>query len=183
MERKKFERKMNVTLFGEGKYHLIPSFFRMIMYLKKKKEEFSIVFRSFGEEIENVVYEFNKFCEGEHPCYNGRNNTPQVRIDGSKNQKDLRMKDPSQQIQFYRLSDEVKDTVMVTGGVKRVDTYTEMQQIEEDDQIEVVRDHLDIFTHIMETLKKYGSMAVSEDYFGWKDSGFKNNRSKLLLVD
>ena len=95
MERKKHEKKMNAILFGEGKYYLIPSFFRMIMFLKKKKEEFSIVFNSFGSELDNVVYEFNKFCSGEHPCFNGRNNTPLVKIDGSKNQKDMRFRDPS----------------------------------------------------------------------------------------
>ena len=95
MERKKYEKKMNAILFGEGKYYLIPSFFRMIMFLKKKKEEFSIVFNSFGSELDNVVYEFNKFCSGEHPCFNGRNNTPLVKIDGSKNQKDMRFRDPS----------------------------------------------------------------------------------------
>jgi hypothetical protein len=35
LERKKFERKMNATLFGEGKYFIVPAFFRTLMYLKK----------------------------------------------------------------------------------------------------------------------------------------------------
>ena len=33
--RLKAERKMNATLFNEGKYHLIPSFWRLLMYMKK----------------------------------------------------------------------------------------------------------------------------------------------------
>ena len=94
INKKKFEKKMNAILFGDGKYYIIPSFFRMIMYLKKKKEEFSIVFNSFGSELDNCVYEFNKFCQGEHPCFNGRNNTPHVKIDGTKNSKDLRFRHP-----------------------------------------------------------------------------------------
>ena len=53
INKKKFEKKMNAILFGDGKYYIIPSFFRMIMYLKKKKEEFSIVFNSFGSELDN----------------------------------------------------------------------------------------------------------------------------------
>lgn len=72
----RFERKKNVEIFGEGKYHLIPSFFRTLMYLRKQKREFSVVFRTFGHDFENVIYEFNKFCSGEHPCFNGKNNTP-----------------------------------------------------------------------------------------------------------
>ena len=31
----KQERKMNNLLFDGGKYHLIPSFFRLLMYMKK----------------------------------------------------------------------------------------------------------------------------------------------------
>ena len=34
-ERLKNERRMNALLFNEGKYHLIPSFFRLMMYMKK----------------------------------------------------------------------------------------------------------------------------------------------------
>ena len=29
------EQKNLMTMFGEGKYHLIPSFFRMLIFLKK----------------------------------------------------------------------------------------------------------------------------------------------------
>lgn len=81
---------MNAALFGEGYYHLIPSFFRTLMYLKKSKREFSVVFRTFGSDHTNFVYEFNRFCNGEHPAFNGRNNTALVKFDGSKNCKDLR---------------------------------------------------------------------------------------------
>lgn len=34
-ERQRFERMMNAELFGDGFYHLIPSFYRTLMYLKK----------------------------------------------------------------------------------------------------------------------------------------------------
>ena len=33
------EQKNLMTMFGEGKYHLVPSFFRMLIYLKKQKRE------------------------------------------------------------------------------------------------------------------------------------------------
>jgi hypothetical protein len=84
-----------MELFGEGKYYLIPSFYRTLIYLKKAKREFGIVFRSFGEDISNVIYEMNLFCNGEHPCYNGRGGTPLVKFDGSKGTKDLRIRDRS----------------------------------------------------------------------------------------
>ena len=67
----KAERKMNAKLFDGGRYHIIPSFFRLLMYMKKQKREFAITFNTFGEDLDNTVYEFNKFCSGEHPCFNG----------------------------------------------------------------------------------------------------------------
>lgn len=54
-ERLRFERKMNAALFGEGFFNMIPSFYRTLMYLKKQKREFSVVFRQFGsKEVDNI---------------------------------------------------------------------------------------------------------------------------------
>jgi ABC-type proline/glycine betaine transport system substrate-binding protein len=36
---------------------------------------------------------------------------------------------------------------------------------------------------MLEALKKYSSMAVQDDYNGWKDNEFSNEVAKLLLVD
>lgn len=106
-ERLKNERRMNALLFDQGKYHLIPSFFRLMMYMKKQKREFAVVFNSFGSQLDNVVYEYNKFCAGDHPCFNGRNGNPLVKFDGSKNQKDMRIRDPAQRITMYRTGENI----------------------------------------------------------------------------
>lgn len=34
-EAKRYERKMNAAIFGAGFYHIIPSFYKTLMYLKK----------------------------------------------------------------------------------------------------------------------------------------------------
>lgn len=89
--KEKEDFKILMTIFGEGKYHLVPSFFRTLIYLKKAKKEFSILFRTFGGDLGNTVFEYNRFCNGEHPCYSGRGGTPLVKFDGSKGTKDLRI--------------------------------------------------------------------------------------------
>jgi len=61
--------------------------------------------------MDDVIYEFNKFCIGEHPCFNGRNGSPLVKMDGSKNQKDYRIRDPSQQTTLYRTGDSLTETI------------------------------------------------------------------------
>lgn len=145
LEAKKYEKKMNAILFGEGKYFMVPSFFRTLMYLKKQKKEFSVIFRSFGTELDPVIWEYNKFCSGEHPCFNGRNNTPLVKLDGSKNSKDMRIQQKCQKAVFYRFGDNINESTMVTGDNPRVNGIHEVNQIEENDDTTIVRDHLDIF--------------------------------------
>jgi hypothetical protein len=129
------EEKLMMDMFGEGKFHLIPSFFRTLIYLKKQKREFSVCFRTFGSDLNKIVWEFNRFCSGTHPCYSGRNGTPLIRFDGSKNAKDLRIRDPSQRAFFVRGSSEAKDANLVQGTFERPDCV-----IEDEDQL---RDALD----------------------------------------
>lgn len=72
------------------------------------------MFRTFGKSSKNVVYEFDKFCRGEHPCFNGRNGMPSVKFDGAKNSKDFRFKAPEEQCaSMYRKGPALNDIVMV----------------------------------------------------------------------
>jgi len=60
------------------------------------------VFRTFDNNADNLIFEWNQFCSGEHPAFNGRNNMPMVKFDGSKNCKELRMRAVEQQAMIYR---------------------------------------------------------------------------------
>ena len=63
--------------------------------IKKNKQEFSVVFRTFGQDLKAVAHEFDKFAKGDHPCFNGRNGMPLVKMDGAKASKDFRFKNPN----------------------------------------------------------------------------------------
>lgn len=54
---------------GLGRYFIIPSFFLLMLSLEAAGRDFRIVFRTFGSDIQDVVKEFNLFCEGVHPCF------------------------------------------------------------------------------------------------------------------
>jgi hypothetical protein len=158
-ERRRKDQRMLRELYGEGKYYLIPSFFRTLMYLKKQKKEFAISFRTFGNELDTVIHEFNSFCNGEHPCFNGRNSTPLVKFDGTKASKDYRIREHAQQATIYRSGEGINETIMVTGKHKRVSKIMDLNYIDGDGDNQVIRDHLDIFQTIIETFKKCGTMA------------------------
>lgn len=65
------EQKIIKQIYSEGKCFLIPNFFKTLIYLKKLGRDFAVVFRTFGTDFDNMIWEFNKFCSGQHPCYNG----------------------------------------------------------------------------------------------------------------
>ena len=185
------EDKTMMELFGEGKFHIIPSFFRTLIYLKKQKREFAVVFRNFAsKELDKIVWEFNRFCSGTHPCYSGRNGTPLIRFDGSKNAKDLRIRDPSQKAFFVRASSDAKDAKLVQGTYVRPDCELEgedqlAEALEADDYEDCVlqREPIQQYLGILDTLKKYSSMAISDDHENWQANDYHREVAKLLFID
>ena len=91
-----------------------------------------MTFRTFGEDLDNTLYEFDKFCKGEHPCFNGRNSMPSVKMDGAKGAKDFRLRAPAEQrALLYRLGEGLNETVMVQSAThQRVQSKDEINQID-----------------------------------------------------
>jgi hypothetical protein len=46
------EARLLKQLLTEGRYHILPSFFRTLIFLKKMKKEFAVVFRNYnGQDL------------------------------------------------------------------------------------------------------------------------------------
>jgi len=93
----------------------------------------------------------------------------------------MRLK-PEQHSVFYRPEPEINTCCLVTGVHARVNTVNEISLVENEDNL-VLRNPLDIFQTILETLKKSSSMLIEEDVASWTASGCKKNMGKCLLVD
>ena len=53
-----------------GQYHFIfPSFFNAVTELAKNNREFTIVFRTFGSDLERIRDAMNEYASGNHPQY------------------------------------------------------------------------------------------------------------------
>eukprot|EP00944_MAST-04C_sp_MAST-4C-sp1_P015168 g15168.t1 len=73
----------------DSPYHFIlPSFFNLVTTLHQNGRDFGIVFRTFGIDLEEVCFEFNRFCEGKHPLSKG------ILLDGSDGGIDRRVSLP-----------------------------------------------------------------------------------------
>lgn len=64
---------------------ILPSFFELMLFLKRDKRSFMLFFRTFGEDLADVADELNEFCEGRHPQF------PGIRMDGSDGEPDYRL--------------------------------------------------------------------------------------------
>lgn len=90
---------------------LLPSFYFLLLELKRAGRHFSVVFRTFGVDMdETVMNEFNAFCEGRLPICQGG-----PVLDGSDGLPDHRMdlRDPDSNGTFFRTADN--DIALVWG--------------------------------------------------------------------
>lgn len=87
--------------------------------LRDAKRDFSIVFRTFGDDLKSIIREFNAFCTGEHPCFNGKNNTPLVKFDGSNGSKDYRIERNQQGFMERNMSQDLQDCTLLIGEPNR----------------------------------------------------------------
>jgi len=90
-----------------------------VLYLKKNKREFAIVFHSFDQNLPNVVKEFNLFCQGNHPCFNGKNGLPSAKFDNSKGNRYMEL-NTSNCAYMLRRTDNPDDNHLVVGTLERV---------------------------------------------------------------
>jgi hypothetical protein len=83
----------NIMRFG--RHSIVPSFWQLLIELVKSGRRFSLVFRAYSEEQLNLFkQEYQVFCEGKHPAFNGQNKTQKPPLmDGSKGSKDYRLAD------------------------------------------------------------------------------------------
>lgn len=80
-------------------------------------------------------------------------------MDGSKNSKDYRFKSVEQHCKLYRHGNTLNETVMIQGPHDRCLDQGEINMLQGDD-VEIFKDHLEIQQQMLETLKKYGAIAV-----------------------
>jgi len=171
------EQKM-INLFEDQKYHILPSFFKTLIYLKKSKREFAIVLRGEDEFIKPAVFEFNKFCIGEHPCFCGRSGTPTIKFDGSKNAKNCIIEENCK-ANFYRF-DTCEKMVFGSLDLEHMDEINKPEDIDEVfyDQVDnktriTANDPVEAYTELMEIFKKFCAVAIRED----------KDQHRILYVD
>ena len=196
------DRKEKFKAVFRNSYHnLIISFFNMLINLKKIKQDFAIVFRFFGQdesEIEELVYEYNCFCDCLHPRYCGDYGYNKLKFDVEKDKKDFRINTKSQEfISVSYRGEKEEEEKFVTNtmnhptyeeleseGVKKIEEFYQKENEnkgEEKLNAEIISGYKDSYLNFMGKLTQNCTFCILDDYFNFKKNN--NKHGKLLLID
>jgi len=199
---KDMDRKEKFKVVFRNSYHnLIISFFNMLINLKKIKQDFAIVFRFFGQDesdIEQLVYEYNCFCDCLHPRYCGDYGYNKVKFDVEKDKKDFRINTTSQEflsVSYRGEKEEDEKLVLNTmkhpsyeeqdaEAPKNIDEFYKNEnenKTEEKKDAEIVSGYKDTFLNFMGKLTQNCTFCILDDYNYYKKND--NKHGKLFLID
>eukprot|EP00892_Ulva_mutabilis_P009416 jgi/Ulvmu1/6847/UM031_0052.1 len=100
--------------FAAGQRRILPSFFELLLHLQATKRRFTLIFRTFGSDVEDVIEEMNLFATGRHPSY------PGVYMDGRDGMTDLRLSQPASTGAYIRCGTRAAETILAFGVDQRV---------------------------------------------------------------
>ena len=189
------------TVFRNSYHNLIISFFNMLINLKKIKQDFAIVFRFFGQdesEIEELVYEYNCFCDCLHPRYCGDYGYNKVKFDVEKDKKDFRINTKTQEFisVCYRGEKEDEEKFVINSmkhptneeleseGPKIIEEFYQKENEnkgEEKLNAQVITGYKDSYLNFIGKLTENCTFCILDDYCNYKKNNYKHG--KLLLVD
>ena len=182
-------------IFNNSYHRIIISFFTMIITLKKLKYDFVIVFRFFGSDdssIEEFFYEFNNFCDGNHPRFSGEYGYEKFKFDVEKDKKDYKIDTHTQEFisVSYRGAKEKDekcffDTMQQPNFQEIEDLREAIEEYYTDSNnqgsIQPCNGYKDIYLTFMDKITQNSSFCVLDDYSYYMHNGKKHG--KLFLID
>ena len=186
------------NVFRNSYHNLIISFFNMLINLKKIKQDFAIVFRFFGHDesdIEELVYEYNCFCDCLHPRYCGDYGYNKIKFDVEKDKKDFRIDTKSQEFLSVSYRGDTEDEEkFVLNSMKHpsneelmnhdkinLEEFYSRENNENDTKPEINTGYKDAYLSFMGKLTQNCTFCILDDYIYYKKH--ENKHGKILLVD
>jgi hypothetical protein len=148
-------------------HFILPSFFRMAQALHADGRRFSIVFRTFGVDLPEILGEWNAFCSGKHPLW------PHVRMDGADGRPDRRVVPPHGTGAWTRFAGP-RGAREAPIALSVVDRATGV--------VRVARGAKACASAIDEQTQDGRTLGLQDDWAHWNAQGEADDAGKLLLV-
>ena len=166
---------------------LFPSLFRTMIELQSQNRIFTIIFRTFGLDFNEVSKEFNDFCEGKHPLFKNS----KINFDGENGSKDYRIKEKNIGI-IYRFDEDINNIYLVLGCLRRnfeIKTPDGLISFYNDrikkGEVNIIKGGKEIFEFINKnsTEGKINSLCINDHYDTWYRFDKKSTCGKPMLID
>ena len=166
---------------------LFPSLFRTMIELQSQNRIFTIIFRTFGLDFNEVSKEFNDFCEGKHPLFKNS----KINFDGENCSKDYRIKEKNIGI-IYRFDEDINNIYLVLGCLRRnfeIKTPDGLISFYNDrikkGEVNIIKGGKEIFEFINKnsTEGKINSLCINDHYDTWYRFDKKSTCGKPMLID
>jgi len=166
---------------------LFPSLFRTMIELQSQNRIFTIIFRTFGLDFNEVSKEFNDFCEGKHPLFKNS----KINFDGENGSKDYRIKEKNIGI-IYRFDEDINNIYLVLGCLRRnfeIKTPDGLIFFYNDrikkGEVNIIKGGKEIFEFINKnsTEGKINSLCINDHYDTWYRFDKKSTCGKPMLID
>ena len=179
-------------LYQNDYIYIFPSVFRTMIELQSQNRIFTIIFRTFGFDFDEVINEFNSFCEGNHPLYNGsKEKYPKIKFNGENGSKDYRINEKNIGI-IYRFDEDINNIFLVLGCLSRInsiknpnDLYLNYKERKDKGEINIIKGGKEIFEFINKnsTEGKINSFCINDHYETWYKYDKKSTCGKPMFID
>ena len=179
-------------LYKNDYIYIFPSLFRTVIELQSQNRIFSIIFRTFGFDFDDVINEFNSFCEGNHPLFNGLNEKyPKIKLNGEDGSKDYRINKNNIGI-IYRFDEDINNIFLVLGCLTRIkeikspdDLYLNYKERVAKGEVNIIKGGKEIFEFINKnsTEGKINSFCINDHYVTWYKYDKKSTCGKPMFID
>ena len=183
-------------IFKNAYHKIILSFFTTMISLQKLKQDFCIVFRFFGNDessIEEFLYEFNNFCDCNHPRFCGEYGYEKVKFDIEKEKKNYKIDIHSQEFMSVSYRNEKEKDEKFFFETMQQPNFQEIEELREaieeyytdsnnqGNGIQACTGYKDIYLTFMEKITQNSTFCILDDYSYYIHN--KNKHGKLLLID
>lgn len=180
-------------LYKNGYIFIFPSLFRLMIELQNANRAFTIIFRTFGNDFDNVIKEYNSFCEGNHPIFSGERGNekyPKKYFNGTNNSNDYRIKENNIGI-FYRFDEKINNICLVLGTLQRINVknFDELFSFYEEQmnkkKINIIKGGKKIYEYMINSssVDKINSFCINDHYETWFKYDKKSICGKPMLID
>ena len=180
-------------LYKNGYIFIFPSLFRLMIELQNENRVFTIIFRTFGYDFDNVIKEYNSFCEGEHPIFSGKRRDekyPTKFFDGTHNSKDYRIKENNIGI-LYRFDEKINNICLVLGTLQRINVKNsdELFSFYEEQMnkktINIIKGGKKIYEYMINSssVENINSFCINDHYETWFKYDKNSICGKPMFID